>query len=312
MNTPRKMFFSAIFSTGEINDLNTLAGYVQKIEQAGFSVFLVRDDLFDLSQKNAVEPLTLMAALSTFTRHMGLVPTATTNDSEPYHVARRLASLDHISSGRAGWNIDIVDPTETAERAEEFLQIAKGLWDSYADGAVVADKKSGVYFFPDKRRPLNHNGKYFQVAGPLNVSRSPQAYPVIFYSVTSEADIDFAAKNAEVVLLSAHLIEEAPAFRESLDRAMAKAGRAEGSAQLWVEVEPENWLGSAEEIARQMMEWHHSGAVDGFALHLDTVYIDKFIKEVLPVLTHRGVFSVPEGNTLRESLGLARPQRNTL
>lgn len=337
MNALRKISFATIASTHEKFDLKTITEYAKKIEQAGFSAFIVQENVLDGS--HAFEPLTLLAALSTLTKEIGLVATASTNDSEPYHVTRRLASLDHISAGRAGWNVNtnvvadkMLTDKETNERAEEFLQVAKGLWDSYADGAVVADKQSGVYFLPNERRALNHDGKYFQVAGPLNVSRSPQGYPVIFHSVTNKADIAFSARNADVVLISVQSVEDAVAFRKSLNNALVNTGRAIGSVQVWLEIAPvfvseaidfdrqynavhtNHWMGTAEQIANQLTEWHQSGAVDGFAVQfpMNAAHTDKFINEVLPILAHRGLFRMPKGDTLRELIGIGRPKRQTI
>ncbi len=337
MNALRKISFAAISSTDENFDWKTIAEYSRKIEQAGFSAFVIKENVPDGSY--SFEPLTLVAALSILTKRIGLVATASTNDSEPYHIARRLASLDHISVGRAGWNIDtdtvadkVFNDKETNECAEEFLQVVKGLWDSYADGAVVADKQSGVYFLPNGRWSLNHKGKYFQVAGPLNVSRSPQGYPVIFHSVTNKADIAFSARNADVVLISVQSVEDAVAFRKTLNNALANTGRAIGSVQVWLEIAPvfvseaigsdrqynavhsNHWTGTAEQIANQLTEWHQSGAVDGFALQfpMNDAHTDKFIKEVLPILTHHNLFRVPKGDTLRELIGIGRPKRQTI
>ncbi len=160
------------------------------------------------------EPLTLLSALSAVTEHIGLVATASTTYNEPYHIARKFASLDYLSGGRAGWNIvtsaseaeaknfnrdQHMDHALRYERAREFLQVVTGLWDSWDDDAFIRDKESGLYFDPDKLHVLNHKGKHFSVRGPLNVARPPQGYPVIVQAGASEDGQDFAAQTAEVI-----------------------------------------------------------------------------------------------------------------
>ena len=234
----------------ELN-LAAIAAYARRIEDAGFSALFVADDAavrgeqFDSfsrsAQTNSFEPLTLLSALAALTGRIGLAATVTTSFNEPYHVARRLASLDHISGGRAGWNVDTsVVPRRAGgflrdehdahedryERAEECVRIVRELWDSYADDAIVADKKSGLYFRPGGRRALNHAGKHFRVAGPLNVSRPPQGHPVVFQAAASAAEIALAGRQADVVLTAARSIDDARAFRARLDEALVAAGRA--------------------------------------------------------------------------------------
>jgi FMN-dependent oxidoreductase (nitrilotriacetate monooxygenase family) len=140
------------------------------------------------------EPITLLSGLAAVTEHIGLVSTATTSYNEPYHVARKYASLDHISGGRAGWNVVTSGNLSEAwnfgreahyehgdryDRASEFIKVVKGLWDSWDDDAFVRDRSSAIYFDPEKLHVLNHKGEHFSVRGPLNVARPPQGHPVI-------------------------------------------------------------------------------------------------------------------------------------
>ncbi|WP_160122911.1 LLM class flavin-dependent oxidoreductase [Rhodovarius lipocyclicus] len=160
------------------------------------------------------EPVTLLSALSMVTRHIGLVATATTTYDEPFHVARRFASLDHLSGGRAGWNLVTTSNPEDAlnfshtehvergtryDRAAEFATVVKGLWDSWDDGAFPQDKASGQFLIPEKVHVLNHQGPHFQVRGPLNAPRSPQGHPVIFSAGQSETGKDLSAAHADCV-----------------------------------------------------------------------------------------------------------------
>jgi N-acetyl-S-(2-succino)cysteine monooxygenase len=186
------------------------------------------------------EPLTLLSALAAVTSHIGLVATASTSYNEPFHVARKFASIDHISGGRAGWNL--VTSGQEAEaknfgreqhyrhderyrRAREFAEVVIGLWDSWDDDAFVRDKGSGLFFHPDKLHPLNHKGDHFSVRGPLNVPRAPQGRPVIVQAGGSEDMIKVAAEFAEVIFCAPLSLEHAKTFYADLKNKVAGHGR---------------------------------------------------------------------------------------
>jgi FMN-dependent oxidoreductase (nitrilotriacetate monooxygenase family) len=187
------------------------------------------------------DPITLIAALAAVTSRIGLVCTATTSYYEPYHVARKFASLDHISGGRVGWNL-VTSGTpaeaynfgrdahyghaERYDRAREFAEVVVALWDSWDDDAFVRDKETGQFFVPERMHYLNHKGKHFKVKGPLNIPRPPQGHPVIVQAGTSEDGMDVAARFAEVIF-SAHLTIESCQryFTEVKTRAADKFGR---------------------------------------------------------------------------------------
>lgn len=186
------------------------------------------------------EPITLLSALAAVTERIGFVATASTTYNEPYHVARKFASLDHISGGRAGWNLVTSaepnealnfskpahpDPKDRYERAEEFADVVKGLWDSFEDDAFLRDKESGIFFDPEKRHVLNHAGRHFQVRGPLNVPRSPQGQPVLVQAGSSEPGKELAARTAELVFTAQRTVEDAVAFYNDLKGRMEKYGR---------------------------------------------------------------------------------------
>jgi N-acetyl-S-(2-succino)cysteine monooxygenase len=186
------------------------------------------------------EPVTLWAALSAVTKHIGFVATASTTYEDPYLLARKFASLDHISKGRAAWNVvttaaDNVhgnfgleahpDPAVRYERAREFVEVVKGLWDSFEDDAFLRDPASGVYFDPRKLHPLNHVGKHFRVKGPLNIGRSPQGHPVIVQAGSSEDGKDLAAATAEAIFTAWTSLGEAQAFYRDVKGRLAKYGR---------------------------------------------------------------------------------------
>ncbi|NUR89182.1 MAG: LLM class flavin-dependent oxidoreductase [Nonomuraea sp.] len=177
-----------------------------------------------------LEPLTLLAALATVTEHVGLIATVSTTYNEPFHVARKFASLDHISGGRAGWNIvtsageaearnfGIERPAHGARyhRAEEFLEVVNALWDSWAQDAVVGDRESGVYADTDKVARVDHTGNHFRVQGPLNIQRSPQGRPLLVQAGSSEDGKHFAARHAEAVFTAQQTLADAQAFYADL------------------------------------------------------------------------------------------------
>lgn len=193
------------------------------------------------------EPLTLLSALSALTERIGLIATATTSYNEPYHIARKYASLDHLSGGRAGWNLVTSDAAAEAgnfgrsahiphaeryARAREFQQVVQGLWDSWADDAFLRDKASGVFHHPDAVRALDHVGEHFRVRGPLNVARSPQGRPVLVQAGSSETGRELAAESAEVVFTAQPSLARAQAFYADLKGRLQRYGRDEQSLKI--------------------------------------------------------------------------------
>lgn len=225
--------------------------FIQTLERGRFDAFFMGDQLAMLNfplhalKRNhtatSFEPFTLLAALSGFTEHIGLVATASTTYEAPYHIARRFASLDHISSGRAGWNIvttsnpavaanfglsEQVDHDDRYGVAREFYDVVTGLWDSFADDAFLHDVESGVFFDPDKLHVLNHKGPNLSVRGPLNLARPVQGWPVIFQAGASEAGRQLAAETADVIFGSAGSLESGKRFSADIRRRMQASGRA--------------------------------------------------------------------------------------
>nr|WP_264047998.1 LLM class flavin-dependent oxidoreductase [Methylobacterium sp. FF17] len=186
------------------------------------------------------EPLHLRAHLAAVTERIGLAATASTTYNEPFHVARKFASLDHLSEGRAGWNlVTSADPREAWNfsreshlahahryaRAEEFVDVVRGLWDSYEDDAFVRDREAGRFFDPDKLHLLSHEGAHVSVRGPLNVPRPPQGHPVVVQAGSSEAGKALAARTAEIVLTAQTTLADATAFYADLKGRMGAFGR---------------------------------------------------------------------------------------
>jgi len=182
------------------------------------------------------EPVTLWSALSALTTHIGFVATSSTTYEDPYTTARKFASLDWISGGRAAWNVVTTGADVSANfsqsaqpahadryaRAEEYIDVVKGLWDSYEDDAFLRDRQSGLFVDPDKVHLVDHRGAHFQIRGPLNVGRPPQGYPVVVQAGASDAGRELAGRTAEVVFTANLTLEDAQAFYADLK---ARAGR---------------------------------------------------------------------------------------
>jgi FMN-dependent oxidoreductase (nitrilotriacetate monooxygenase family) len=188
-----------------------------------------------------LEPLTLLSALAAMTSHIGLVSTASTTYNEPYHIARKFASLDNISGGRAGWNIVTswseqeawnfsrdahLDYDTRYDRAKEFVDVVTGLWDSWENDAFVHDKASGQFYDPSKLHVLNHRGKHFTVRGPLSAPPTPQGRPILVQAGAAEQGQEIAAANADVVYAAQVDLAGAKAYYAGLKARMAKYGRA--------------------------------------------------------------------------------------
>ncbi|MEO4002090.1 LLM class flavin-dependent oxidoreductase [Mesorhizobium sp. CAU 1732] len=229
----------------------------QKLEAAKFDAFFMADHLAVLNMPvealkrshtvTSFEPFTLLSALAGATERIGLVATASTTFDEPYHVARRFASLDHISGGRAGWNIvttanpdsalnfglsDHVDHAARYRRAREFYDVVTGLWDSFADDAFVRDAEQGIFFDPECMHVLDHKGEHLSVRGPLNVARPPQGWPVIVQAGASEPGRQLAAETAEVVFAATPTLEAGKAFFADVKGRAERAGRSRDSIKI--------------------------------------------------------------------------------
>lgn len=217
----------------------------QKAESGKFDLVFIADGLYITEKSiphflNRFEPITILSALASVTTHIGLVGTLSTSYSEPFNVARQFASIDMISDGRSGWNV-VTSPLEGSAKnfskaehpshperykiANEYLQVTRGLWDSWEDDAFVRDKESGVFFDPEKLHTLNHKGEYFSVQGPLNIARSRQGQPVIFQAGASEDGRAFAAKVADAIFAGHENIEDAKAYYADLKRRAVSEGR---------------------------------------------------------------------------------------
>jgi len=234
-----------------------LKRFAQKLEAGKFDAFFMADHLAVLNMPvealkrshtpTSFEPFTLLSALAGATERIGLVATASTTFDEPYHIARRFASLDHLSNGRAGWNIvttanpdaalnfgrdDHMDHDERYRRAREFYDVVTGLWDSWADDAFIRDQESGLFFDPGKLHVLNHKGEFLSVRGPLNIARPVQGWPVIVQAGASEAGRQLAAETAEVVFTAVSTLPEGQRFYADVKGRLERAGRSRDSLKI--------------------------------------------------------------------------------
>lgn len=219
-------------TSSALTDVSHYIACTQKAEAACFDSVFLADTLaapkdVDRASRIWLEPLTTLGALAVTTQHIGLIATASTSYSEPFNLARQLASLDHVSNGRIGWNIvttfsipasrnfsasERASHADRYQRGDEFVEVAKALWDSWTDDAVVDDRERGLYAHLDRIRPIDHEGPHFQVAGPLNIPRSPQGRPVLIQAGSSETGRDFAARHADAIFTAHSSIEPAKAF----------------------------------------------------------------------------------------------------
>lgn len=249
------------------------------VEQGALTAERGKFDLFFISDSAAMdvgghpsfasryEPTALIAALSVVTRHIGLGATVSTSFNEPYDVARTFATIDNISGGRSAWNVVTSSLSITAQNfskerlnehdlryeiATEFVDVVRGLWDTWDDGAIVADKATGQFLDTTKIRPLNHKGQFFQVKGPLNIERPPQGHPIIIQAGGSPAGQELSARSADVVfsVVNGDTVAAKAAYG-SLKQRVAKHGRDPASVAILPGVMP--IIGETDEQAREQL-----------------------------------------------------------
>ena len=253
-----------------LTDVQYYIDCTQKAEAACFDSIFIADTLAAPQDVNSasriwLEPLTTLGSLAVATNRIGLIATATTTYVEPFNLARQLASLDHASNGRVGWNIvptfsipasrnfnHSSRPTHSQryDIGEEFVNVANALWDSWSDDAIVDDPATGIFARKDRIRPINHEGPHFQVAGPLNLPRCPQGRPVLVQAGSSERGIDFAAKYAEAVFTAQLDKASARSFYRSLKEHVATVGRPMDQVLILPGFSP--MIGSTEAEAKRM------------------------------------------------------------
>jgi len=259
-----------------------------------------------ISRNDGFEPITLLSALSSRTQDIGLVATATTTYYQPYHLARMFASLDHLSRGRAAWNIvtsvivseaqnfgdkELPDHDTRYARAREFVDVAKGLWDTWQDDAFTRDKQTGIYADTTKLHFLNHRGNHFSVRGPLNTARPPQGYPVLVQAGTSDAGIAFAAEVAEVVFTAEPSLENGKRYYAILKEKARALGREDDQVLVMPGIVPivGRTRQEASEKLQRLQSYTHIdvliGAADlwlGSVTNLRSMNLDALVPETLP------------------------------
>jgi FMN-dependent oxidoreductase (nitrilotriacetate monooxygenase family) len=221
----------------------------------------------------------LLATVGAVTSHLGLIGTSSTTFADPFTLARRFASLDHLTGGRAGWNIVTTADDKAAanfsaehlplhadryKRATEFVEVVEKLWDSWDDDAVIVDKEAGVYANPSQVRTIDHQGEYFRVRGPLNVIRPPQGRPVLVQAGASEDGRDFAARFAEVIFTAQPTLAEALAFAADMRARIDRAGRDPQSVRIVPGLAP--IIGLTDEAARAREEQIQGLIIERYAL----------------------------------------------
>ena len=243
--------------SNEIFSVDLYKDLAQTAERGKFDMMFLADLLYAINvEKSAsgmLDPVTLMSAISTSTTKLGLTATVSTTYNQPYNVARRYATLDHISKGRAAWNIvtsqlDIEahnygkekhpEHSLRYEMAEEFVDLVTALWDSWDDDAIALDKENGLFAHADKVKEIHYEGRWYSSKGPLNVPRPPQGYPVLVVAGSSEAGKDFAAKTGEVVFTAQQSLESAQQFYRSIHEKLAAQGRHKNSIKIMPGISP--------------------------------------------------------------------------
>ena len=253
-------------------DIRYYQDLAQRAERGKFDSIFLADQLaltddFANGPRTGLEPLTVLAAVAVATSRIGMIATSSTTYTEPFNLARQFASLDHISNGRVGWNIvtswlaaaasnfggtDQISHADRYERGEEYMQVVKGLWDSWAVDALIDDREKGVYANADRVRPINHAGDFYQVKGPLNLPMGPQGRPVLVQAGSSETGRDFAARHGEAMFTAQMEKSTAQDFYKDLKSRVDKAGRNPDQALILPGLSPV--IGSTEAEARAIAD----------------------------------------------------------
>ena len=311
----------ALSGLDPVKDFEQILAAAQAAEASGV-------DFLHLPERAGLDPIALSAGLAAVTERIGLIPSCTAPFHQPYNLARRLGSIDHISRGRLGWALQPAPTAWEAERfghlplpvaeiaaprAAELAAVVAGLWDSWDDDAFMRDKASGLYFDRAKFHWLDHQGAHYRVRGPLDTARPPQGRPPLM--VSGEAG-DLAAAAAEVLHTTPRHLVEARQARAAIAQRLAAHGRSPDALRVLPGVAPDDAavcdgpMRLAETptmIASIMQEWHARGAADGFIIHLpDTpATIASFAGELMTALRQRGLRdAMPASASLRDRLGL--------
>ncbi|WP_232697448.1 LLM class flavin-dependent oxidoreductase [Brevibacillus daliensis] len=318
---------------GSIN-LSYLKKLAQTAERGKLDMLFLADSLSinHDSHPNVLarfEPFTLLASLAEVTSKIGLVATASTTYSEPFHIARQFASLDHISNGRAAWNVVTSSIESTAgnfngdqhlehglryQRAEEFVEVVKGLWDSWEDDALIRDKELGSFFDPAKLHELQHQGSHFSVRGPLNIARPPQGHPVIIQAGSSEPGQHLAARTAEVIFTAQNNLADAQSFYQSVKSKVVSYGRSPDDVSIMPGIFP--ILGETEEEAHHKYSQLQDLIIPSVGLSILSSYLGDIDLTPYPLDEPFPDILIPETNSVKSRyqliLDLAKRENLTI
>jgi FMN-dependent oxidoreductase (nitrilotriacetate monooxygenase family) len=259
-------------ATDRVLDIAYYQELAQRAEAHKFDAIFFADgpalaDNVRYAQRFRIEPITWLSAIAAVTRRIGLIATASTTYTEPYNLARLFASLDHISGGRAGWNIVTTSAPQAAqnfgrpehpphgeryERAREYLDVITRLWDSWEDDALINDPVSGIFADSDKIHTIDHVGKHFRVRGPLNIARSPQGRPVYVQAGSSDDGRAFAAHFAEAIFTAHQTLGSAQEFYADIKRQAGAFGRSPGQIKILPGISP--FIASTQAEADRLQE----------------------------------------------------------
>jgi len=297
-------------------DIDHYARLAELAEGAAFHFLFLPDSLSVGERDHAhtaragrndrLEPITLLSALSSRTQDIGLIATATTTYTQPYHLARMFASLDHLSQGRAAWNIvtsaaafeannfgenELPDHDTRYRRAREYVEVVKGLWDSWEDDAFIRDKQSGIFADTTKLHLLNHRGDHLTVRGPLNIARPPQGYPVLVQAGASDAGIRLAAEVGELVFSAAPFLEHGKQYYSTLKKNARALGREDDQVLVMPGIIPIVGM-TKQEASEKLQRLQSYVSFDlqiawaerllGFVTNLRSINLDSLVPEALP------------------------------
>ncbi|SAK67665.1 LLM class flavin-dependent oxidoreductase [Caballeronia ptereochthonis] len=291
-------------------DVDHYVRLAQVAERACLDAIFLADnaaiaDQLDMRPITALEPTLLLTSVAAATTHLGLIATASTSYNEPYNIARRFATLDLISGGRAGWNIvttadlpsarnfgldAVPDHAQRYARADEFATLVKALWNSWEDGALVADKATGRFVDLDRLHPAAHRGRFFGVQGALNLPRSVQGHPVLVQAGASGDGRELAARHAEAVFSASQSFDESRAYREDLNARAARHGRGPNAVKVLAGLTTIIGATEAEAIRRrdelvELIPWRYSlnRLAGTLGVPVESLSLDKRLPDDLPL-----------------------------
>ena len=249
------------------------------------------------------DTFSVLAALAAVTDRLGLAGPIDTTSREPFEVARQFATLDHLSDGRAAWNVVTSSAADRYHRTEEFVVVAREFWDSWSADAVIADRDTGVYVDPDRIRTVQHRGPQFDVRGVATLPRAPQGHPVLLQAGDSPDGATFGATHADVIHSPYSALQAGKDYYADVKARAANHGRDPNQLRVFATATPEQFVGTPAQVADEIDLHVQTDACDGFIM--TPPGLDAFVDRVVPLLRQRGSFRTEyAGHTLRDHLGL--------